>query len=376
MQDKKNSSFIPRDISEPLKKLFQQYPIVTVIGARQTGKSTLVRHTFPDMLYVNLEAPDIRLFAENDPRGFLEQYPDKVILDEIQNVPNLLSYIQVKVDEKNHNGQFILTGSHQLALHEFISQSLAGRTAICELLPLSITELAKTNVDLSVDQYLFQGFFPRIYKEKLDPTSMYRDYVKTYVERDVRKLVNVKDLSLFQKFLKLSASRVGQIFNSHHMSNEIGVSHHTIHSWLSILEASYLVMRLQPYYENFGKRIIKSPKLYFTDVGLATYLLDIHHIDQIKRDPLRGQLVENMMVMELFKAQFNRHSSANYYFYRDHLGNEVDLIYKKANQLIPIEIKAAQTFTMQFLKSIHYFKKLVGERCPYGYVIYTGQQEQ
>ena len=276
-------SFIPRNMEKVLQSTFKNYPIITILGARQTGKSTLARHAFIKKPYVNLEAPDIQVFAKSDPRGFLNQYSDGAILDEIQNVPELLSYIQVIVDEKGCNSLFILTGSHQLALHESVSQSLAGRTAIFELLPLSISELSKASINLTLDQYIFHGFYPRIYKESLNSTQVYRDYIKTYVERDVRNMVNVKDLAQFQKFLRLCAARVGQILNINNLCNEVGVSNHTAKSWLSILEASYLIIRLQPYYENFGKRSIKSPKIYFTDVGLVAYLLDIL-LDLIEED--------------------------------------------------------------------------------------------
>lgn len=376
LKSKIKNSFIPRTLEKALIQSFKKYPIITLLGARQTGKSTLVRHAFSSKPYVNLEALDIRDLAQNDPREFLKRYPRGAILDEIQNVPTLFSYLQVTVDEKNQNSLFILTGSHQLALHEFISQSLSGRTAIFELLPLSMEELAEVEIDLSVDQYLFQGFFPRIYKEHLDPTQAYRDYVRTYVERDVRQLIHVKDLSLFRKFLKLTASRAGQILNVHNLCNEVGISHHTAKAWLSILEASYLIIMLQPYYENFGKRVIKSPKLYFTDVGLAAYLLDIHHMDQIKRDPLRGSLIENMVIMELLKQRLHRNLPADFYYYRDNNMNEVDVIFKEGNTLIPIEIKASSTFHMQFLKGLKYFQKITEGRASDGYLIYTGDAEQ
>jgi predicted AAA+ superfamily ATPase len=368
--------YITRQIEPELNKLFQQYPIITIVGPRQAGKSTVVQHVFNKKPYVNLEELDVRSLAENDPRGFLAQYPEGAILDEIQNVPTLLSYLQVTVDAKQQNGLFILTGSHQLDLHEAISQSLAGRTAIFELLPLSIAELAKANIDIELDQYLFNGFLPRIYKEKLNPTQAYRDYVRTYLERDVRKIVNVKDLTQFQKFIKLCAARVGQVLNLNNLCNEVGISNHTAESWLSILQASYLVIKLMPYYENFGKRVIKSPKIYFTDIGLVAYLLDINNLDQIRRDPLRGQLIENMIVIELFKTKLNRNKQPNYYFYRDNNMREIDVIYKTGNQLIPIEIKASQTFNQQFLKGLKYFKDLVTTRVPTGYIIYAGTHEQ
>jgi uncharacterized protein len=271
---------------------------------------------------------------------------------------------------------FILTGSHQLELHAAISQSLAGRTAILKLLPLSLAELKQSNIDMSLDQYLLTGMYPRIYHDALNPSKFYRDYVQTYLERDVRKMINIKDLGLFQKFIKLCAGRTGQIFNSNSMSNEIGVSHSTISNWLSILEASFLVFRLQPYFENFGKRVIKSPKLYFTDVGLCCYLLDIFTIEQVARDPLRGELFENFIITEFVKQRLNYGYEPTFYYYRDSNKKEVDLIFKSGNNLIPVEIKSSQTFTPHFLDTLKYFKDISNSRCKSGYLIYAGDKEQ
>lgn len=272
---------LDRDLTHELHQMALSYPVITLLGPRQSGKTTMVRKLFPHKPYVSLENPDERALAESDPRAFLERFPQGAILDEIQRQPQLLSYIQGIVDEKETLGLFILTGSYQLELHESITQSLAGRTAILKLLPFTIAELSAYNVQLTLDDYLLHGMYPRIYKNNLNPNKFYRDYVQTYVERDVRKMINIKDLSLFQNFLKLCAGRIGQIFNAQHISNELGISYHTVNNWLSILEASFLVFRLQPYFENFGKRIIKSSKLYFTDVGLATYLLDISTTEQV-----------------------------------------------------------------------------------------------
>lgn len=367
---------IHREMARELQAMAKKYPVITVLGPRQSGKSTLVRNVFPDKSYVSLENPDERSFAESDPRGFLERYTNGAILDEIQRTPELLSYIQGIVDENEKKGFYILTGSHQLELHESIAQSLAGRTAILKLLPLSISELKDQQFNFSLDDYLFHGMYPRIYKDALNPTTFYRDYVQTYVERDVRKMLNIKDLSLFQHFLKLCAGRIGQIFNSQNLSNELGISHHTVNHWLSVLEASFLVFRLQPYFENFGKRVIKSPKLYFTDVGLATYLLDIQSVEQISRDPLRGGLIENFVISEMRKSRLNKGYEPNFYFYRDSNQHEVDLIIKHGNALIPIEIKASKTFHPDFLAGIFYFKKISENRSPTGILVYSGDQEQ
>ena len=362
----------PRIAADILKKSAGEYPVATVVGPRQVGKTTLVRSVFPDMPYTNLEDPDVLAFAINDARGFIDQFPEGAIIDEIQNAPKLLSYIQVIVDEKKQNGLFILTGSQQLELGEAISQSLAGRTALITLLPLSIPELAAEQIDLELDEYLLRGFLPRIYAQNLEPRTAYRNYVKTYLERDVRKISKVHDLFLFQKFLKLCAARVGSILNQENLSNEVGVSTTTINHWLSILEASYLIFRIQPYFENFGKRAIKSSKIYFFDVGLVSYLLDIESTSQMSRDPLRGNLVENLVVLELMKARLNQGLDPNLYFFRDNHKNEVDLIYKKAHDLIPIEIKSAKSFDHSFLKGLKYFRQLTIDRVPCGYLVYAG----
>jgi predicted AAA+ superfamily ATPase len=365
-----------REIIAELEQLARQYPVVTVTGPRQSGKTTLVRHVFASKPYVNFEALDTQALAQEDPRGFLERFPEGAVLDEIQRVPMLLSYIQTIVDECQIKGLFILTWSHQVELHQAITQSLAGRTALLHLLPMSLEELNKAGIDLSLDEALLSGGYPRIFKDQLDPTKAYRNYFQTYVERDLWQLIHVKDLSQFQRFVKICAGRIGQLINLQGIGNDIGVSSHTIKEWISILEASYILLRLQPYHENFGKRIIKSPKLYFTDVGLASYLLGIENVIQISRDPLKGYLVENLVLLELIKSRLNQGLDPHLYYFRDSHGHEVDLIFQSGSQLVPIEIKAGQTFHTDFLKNIHFFKQLAGTRCDRGCVIYTGTQEQ
>jgi hypothetical protein len=317
---------------------------------------------FPTKPYVNLEEIDVRDLALSDPRRFLAQYPQGAILDEIQHTPPLLSYIQSIVDSKDQNGLFILTGSHQFELQQAISQSLAGRIGILELLPLSIHELTNAGINLTTDEYLLQGFYPRLYKNQLNPTNAYSNYVRTYLERDVKQLIHVKDLNTFRKFIRLCAGRVGQIINYSNLANEVGISSHTIKNWFSILEASFIIFTLQPYYENFGKRLIKAPKLYFYDVGIATYLLGIENLTQICRDPLRGALFENLVIVELIKQRFNAGKEANLYYYRDSKQNEVDVIYLSGHDFIPIEIKAAETYQREFLKNLDFFQNLVGPR--------------
>lgn len=369
-------SIIERSLASELLEMAQHYPVITVIGPRQSGKTTLVRSLFKQKSYTSLENPDDLALAIEDPRGFLNQYPNGAILDEIQRAPQLLSYIQGIVDEKKLNGMYILTGSHQLELHETISQSLAGRTAILKLLPLSLSELAPSQPLRTLDQYLYHGMYPRTYSANINPTKFYRDYVQTYLERDIRKMINLKDLSQFQKFIKLCAGRIGQLFNANNLSNELGVSNHTIQHWLSILEASFVVFRLPPYFENLGKRITKSSKLYFTDTGLAAYLLDIRAENHISRDPLRGNLAENFIVTEFMKNILNLGHEASLYFYRDSNQNEIDLIFKSGNELVPIEIKSSQTFNRSFLKGLDYFKNLTPTRCHKGFLVYAGKQEQ
>ncbi len=271
---------------------------------------------------------------------------------------------------------YILTGSHQLELHQAISQSLAGRTALLRLMPLSITELRSGKLDFPLNEYLLKGFLPAIHKDKLDPTKAYRNYMQTYIERDIRQLINIKDLNAFHRFIKLCAGRIGQVLNLNSLCNDIGISNHTAKNWLSILEASFIIFQLQPYYENLGKRIIKSPKLYFTEIGLATYLLDIENTSQIDRDPLKGNLVENLVILELLKARFNKGLDPHLYYYRDHHGNEIDVIHKQGNQLIPIEIKASETFNSRFLKGLEFLHKLAPKKCKNGYLIYAGKQSQ
>jgi len=367
---------IKRQIENIVLDLSRKYPVITLTGPRQSGKTTLVRKLFPSKEYINLENPDQRALAQSDPRAFLQQIRQGAILDEIQRTPDILSYLQEIVDTRQKKGQFILTGSNQFSLLNNITQSLAGRTVLLKLLPFSIQELKDHAKNFSADDFLYSGFYPGIYKEQLNPTIAYRSYYETYIERDLRQLINVKDLDLFQRFVRLCAGRIGQLFNASHLSNEVGVSVPTIKSWLSILQASYVVLALQPYYENINKRLTKSSKLYFYDVGLATYLLGIENQQQINRDPLRGALFENMAFMELVKARYNQALDHNLYFYRDSHQNEIDIVFKSGSRLIPIEIKSAQTFNAHFLKGLEYFEKLFPGRVGTGYVVYDGEIEQ
>ncbi|HPY89986.1 MAG TPA: ATP-binding protein, partial [Lentisphaeria bacterium] len=352
--------------------LWAGYPVVTITGPRQSGKTTLARATFPDLRYVSLESPDIRALAESDPRAFLQAYPAPVIFDEIQRVPQLLSYIQTMVDESGKNGQYLLIGSHQPQLSAGISQSLAGRTGLLRLLPLSIQELRQAGIILERDEYLYKGFMPRAYGTTLEQHTLYSDYFATYVDRDVRQIANLSNLSAFETFVKLLAGRCGQLLNLSSLANDIGVSSPTISSWLSILEASFLIFRLPCYYENFGKRLLKSQKLYFTEIGLVTWLLGIREPAQVARDPLFGGLFENMVVLEALKARCNVGAEPDLYFFRDSVGTEVDLLFRKApDQLIPIEIKGAMTWNKYFAANIHKLRKL-SPKFTGGFVVYSG----
>lgn len=364
-----------RAMLEEIQNVAKQLPVVTLLGPRQSGKTTLVTHAFPQKPYVNMESLHLRDLAKADPIGFLEQYPEGVILDEIQEVPELLSYIQVKVDKNQRKGEFILTGSHQIHLNKAIAQSLAGRTAILHLLPLSLEELARAGIHKSLDEFLYYGCYPRIHADQLNPTKTYSSYVRTYVERDIRKMLQVHDLDLFQKFMVLCASRVGQILNKDGLSGEVGVTAKTIGHWLSILEACYIVYRLPPYFENFGKRVIKSPKIYFCDVGLVSYLIGIENVEQMARDPLRGHLFENLVVNELMKGRYNQGLDPRFYFYQEAGRTEVDVIYPKGHQLVPIEIKSSQTFNSSLLQGLEKFKKIAPDRSGDGYLVYAGAEE-
>lgn len=364
---------IPRKITSELLLQLNEYPIVTVLGPRQAGKTTLVKAALPDYSYVSLENPDTRQIATEDPRAFLKRHTGKVIFDEIQRTPHLLSYLQEIVDQNKGNGQFVLTGSHQLELRAAITQSLAGRTGMLHLLPLSIAELDAVGIQFdSFEDYIFQGFMPRIYDQQQRPRTAYANYYQTYVERDVRQLIHLKDASLFEKFIKLLAGRVGQIINYQSLANDVGVDNKTIKQWLSILEASFIVFKLTPYFENFGKRVIKSPKYYFTDTGLLTYLLDIEKASQVARDPLVAHLFENLVVLEALKNRYNHGMTPNLYFFRDSHGHEIDLLYKSGRQLTGVEIKAAATWNQSFKKGLMHFSEKYSPLAQ-RYVVYSGE---
>ncbi|TFG43149.1 MAG: ATP-binding protein [Bacteroidia bacterium] len=366
---------IKRAISEELLDCCTEYPVITVFGPRQSGKTVLVLENFPDKPYYLLEDPDTRQAAEMDPRGFLGQMKEGAVLDEIQRVPALLSYIQGIVDKAQQPGMFILTGSHQPDLHKAISQSLAGRTALLTLLPFSLEELQQFQSEWDAYDLIVKGAFPRLHEKNLKPERFFNGYLQTYVERDVRALINLKDLNCFQHFLTLLAGRISQVINYTSLSNDTGVSATTIKNWISVLKASYVVFELPPFFENIRERVVKSPKLYFTDTGLAAFLLGIRTAEQAARDPLRGGLYENLIILEIMKYRLNQGRRPDLYFFRDTHGSEVDLLIREEGKLFPVEIKSSATFSKSFLKGIERFRGLTSNCRADGAVLYNGDQQ-
>jgi predicted AAA+ superfamily ATPase len=366
--------WIDRSIKAEFSRVCQEYPVVTITGPRQSGKTSLARRYCQGYAYANLELPEVRQLAQNDPKAFFSAFPAPVIIDEVQRVPELLSTIQVYADQTDKRGQYILTGSHQLGLAVAVSQSLAGRTALLRLLPLSVAELKNAGVEISRDGVLFKGFMPRLYHEDIRPSTLYSEYFQNYIERDLRQLASIRDLLLFEKFMRVLAGRVGQVINISSLSGDVGVSRSTLNEWLSVLESSFIIFRLPPWFENANKRAIKTPKLYFTEPGLAAWLLEIETAKQIARDPLLGNLFENMVVVEALKARLNAGLMPNLYFYRDAKGHEVDLILRQHRQLKPVEIKAAMTFSPDMTAGLKHFCNQFDEALP-GAVIYAGQME-
>ncbi len=364
---------IRRDIVEKIQKVSKSYGVISVTGPRQSGKTTLVKSLFPKHTYVNLENLAELEKVKGDPLKFLNSIKGGVIIDEIQKYPELLSYIQVSIDEDFKPSKFILTGSQNLLLLDKVSQSLAGRVSIVKLFPLSLSELQhdKKHKKDYIEQ-IYTGFYPAIYDKKLDPVEYYENYLNTYVQRDVRTIKNIGDLSGFVKFLKILATRIGQLLNLSEIGGQLGVSHKTITSWISILEASYIIFLLEPHFNNFGKRIIKSPKIYFTDVGLATNLLNLNAVEDIGNYYALGSLFENLVILDIYKEMINRGSRSNLYFFRDKGGNEVDLLIDRGNIVDPIEIKSSSSFHNDFLKGIEYYRSISGLEKG-GSIIYSGK---
>ena len=365
---------IERTLRNELLRLVSKFPVVSLTGPRQSGKTTLLRSAFSGYRYETLEDPDTMIFAREDPRSFLSD-GKQMIIDEIQRVPELFSYIQTITDQQKSNGQFIISGSQSFLLNERISQSLAGRVAILHLLPFSHAEIQNSGTRFTnFHDLIFKGFYPRLYDHDIAPLDFFPNYIQTYVERDVRLLQNIQDLSQFIRFLKLCAGRTGQLLNLSSLANDAGISVNTAKAWVSVLEASYVVFLLRPHHMNFNKRIVKMPKLYFYDTGLACSLLDLQSAEQLKSHYLLGGLFEAFVLSEFIKYRFHRGLRNNCYFWRDHKGKEIDCLMDHGSQMTPVEIKAAGTYTPNYFYNIDYWNKLSGNAPENSVVIYGGDR--
>lgn len=368
---------VTRAASQKLKQLATKFPVVGLLGPRQSGKTTLAKELFPKKPYVSFENQDTVLLAIRDPRAFLSAYKNGAVFDEIQRAPQLLSYLQELVDaHKKKAGLFVITGSQNLLLLETITQTLAGRIAFIQLLPFSLAELRDKNFGKqTLDSFLFRGGYPRLYQQRISPTDYYPNYLLTYVERDVRQIKNISNLALFQRFLKICATRTGQQLNYSAIANDCGIDQKTVLNWLGILEASFIAFRLQPYYNNLGKRLLQMPKLYFYDTGLCSSLLEIENEKQMANHPLRGALMENLMIIELLKSRLNRGLRSNLFYWRDRTGNEIDLLLDQSGAVVPVEIKSSTTFHLDFLKGIRYWQKL-NPKLKSSYLVFNGKDGQ
>lgn len=366
---------IQRELSKKLLEASKLFPVIAIFGPRQAGKTTLSKSIFANYTYKNLEDPSEREFAVSDPKSFLNQNYDGMIIDEIQRVPELFSYIQVIVD-KNKNAKFVITGSQNYLLMENITQSLAGRVYLSRLLPFSVQELNNIYEPINVNEIIYKGFFPPIYDRNIPISDWMPSYIQTYLERDVRQIKNITNLDLFSRFIQLCAGRTGQLMNISSIGNEIGVTDNTIKSWFSVLEASFIIYMLKPFYKNFNKRIVKSRKLYFIDSGLASSLLNIRNINQMETHFLKGGLFENLVIIEVLKYFFNKGEIPQLYYWRDNKGNEIDLILEIDNKLFAIEIKASQTISSHFFYNLNYFEKIVDKTEIKKIIVYSGYQYQ
>ncbi|MBQ0047830.1 MAG: ATP-binding protein [Prevotellaceae bacterium] len=367
-------NYINRAIEDVVREASQYFSVISVTGPRQSGKSTLLKHMFPEYIKYSLKDVNVREFAENDPIAFLNQTKEGMFIDEIQKVPALLEYIQGIVDD-NPDRKFLLTGSSNFELLGGLCESLPGRAGVFELLPMSYKESKERIENKDTNQILFDGLYPAICAGKNIAKLFYPSYVKTYLEKDVRDLLNVKNMMLFTKFMKLCAARVGSIFNASEVANEVGVDKKTITHWLSVLQASYLITLLPPYYENITKRLVKSPKLYFNDPGLACYLLDIESPKQLDRDKMRGNIFENYIVMEVIKHRYNQGLEGGVFFYRDSNQNEVDILLKQEGEITAIEVKSAMTYSSNFEKTLKQIDTWINVPIANKVVVYTGDFE-
>jgi predicted AAA+ superfamily ATPase len=368
---------IDRKIENIIREMSNHFPVISLVGPRQSGKTTLVKKIFQDFQYINLENTQNRRYALEDPQGFIKQYHQRVIIDEAQYAPELFSYIQENVDETRINGNFVLTGSQNFLMSQNISQSLAGRTAVFTLHPFSYQEIRDTDYQVDeLDELLFKGLYPRIYNENLNPGYWYPSYLSTYLERDVRNIKNVTNLSDFQRFLRICASRTGQVVNFSSLAVETGVSHPTVKAWLSVLESSHVIYLLPPYYKNYNKRLVKSPKLYFLDTGLVCSLLGISDKNQLINHFMKGPLFETFVISELIKDRANRFQPVNLYYWRDNVGNEIDCIQEEGDSLRIIEIKSGATINPAYFKAFRYFDKIDVMSDKKYNVIYGGEHIQ
>lgn len=369
---------IKRELGQLISKYSKQYPIVSLTGPRQSGKTMLIRSVLSKYNYVNLEDPETRRYAQDDPKGFLKDYSGGLIIDEVQRVPELFSYIQVEVDEKKKNGAYILTGSQNFLLLEQISQSLAGRVAVLNLFPLSLRELSKESgvSGKSLDDFLFQGFYPALYDRKMDTSFYYSNYIQTYIEKDVRQIKNIGNIRDFERFLKLCAGSAGQILNVSSLANNCGINHRTANDWLSVLEAGFIIHLLKPHYKNFNKRVVKMPKIYFYDPGLLCALLGIRNKEELKNSYFRGAIFETMIISEFLKHKYHNNLGGDLFFWRDKTGNEIDLLWDDGKKLVPVEIKAGRTITGDYFKGLNYYNKISGLSRKDSYVVYGGEKKQ
>jgi predicted AAA+ superfamily ATPase len=368
---------IKRQIAKPINEYKKKYPVLAITGPRQSGKTTLLKTLFKDYSYVSLENPDMRAFATADPNGFLNEYNQYVILDEVQQVPELFSYIQTIVDQSGIMGQYILSGSQNFQLMHRITQSLAGRVAIFKLLPLDISELhAAKLLPTDYSELMLRGCYPALYDRNISSKTFYANYIQTYIERDVSDLVNIRDTRLFKNFLGLCASRAGQMLNLNALANECGISQPTAKAWLAVLESSYIVFQLPPYFNNFSKRVVKTPKLYFYDTGLLAHLLKLNNSAHIKQLSAKGMLFENMMMAEYVKRNHHQYLHQDFWYWRDSAGHEVDLLIQNDEHFNAIEIKCTETVLPEYLKGLSYFADIAGNQLKSQSLLYAGNRSQ